>query len=87
MSESSGFHFGGFPAGVMILNDGGAGSLNCRSKTARSFLIVGEPNESTIAIVWPLPVMPCLYDRRRGRRSRLGHGGSRRRGGSDHANG
>src|ERR1700722_8822507 len=61
MSSSLEFHFGIFPDGVMILNDGGAGSLNCLSKTARSCLIVGEPNESTITIVSPLPVMPCLY--------------------------
>src|ERR1700722_3160778 len=61
MSESPAFHFGIFPDGVMILNDGGAGSLNCLSNTARSCFIVGEPNESTITIVSPLPVMPREY--------------------------
>ena len=61
MSESLEFHFGIFPDGVMILNDGGAGRLNCLSKTARSCLIVGEPNESTITIVSPLPVTPWWY--------------------------
>ena len=58
MSELFLFHFGILPDGVMILKNGGAGSLNCWSKTARSCLIVGEPNESTITIVLPLPVMP-----------------------------
>ena len=58
MSESVEFHFGIFPDGVMILNEGGAGRPNCWSNTPRSCLIVGEPNESTITIVLPLPVMP-----------------------------
>ena len=61
MSESLEFQLGIFPSGVMIVNDGGAGSLNCWSKTARSCLIVGEPNESTITIVSPLPVTPRAY--------------------------
>src|SRR6202020_3061458 len=61
MSELFLFHLGIFPDGVMILNDGGAGSPNCWSKTARSCLIVGEPNASTITIVSPLPVMPRSY--------------------------
>ena len=61
MSESLEFHFGIFPVGAMIVNDGGAGSPNCLSKTARSCLIVGEPNESTITIVSPWPVMPRSY--------------------------
>src|ERR1700728_2679212 len=61
MSELFLFHFGISPDGVMILNDGGAGSLNCWSKTARSCLIVGDPNESTITIVSPLPVTPARY--------------------------
>jgi hypothetical protein len=60
MSGSSAFHSGIFPgSGAMIFNDG-AGSLNCLSKTAGSFLIVGEPNESTITIVSPLPSIPRL---------------------------
>ena len=46
------------PAGWMISSDGGAGSLNWRSKTPRSCLIVGEPKLSTITIDWPLPSMP-----------------------------
>src|SRR5580693_3841267 len=61
MSESLGFQLGIFPSGVMIVNDGGAGSLNCWSKTARSWEIVGEPNESTITIVSPRPVTPRAY--------------------------
>ena len=44
----------------MILKDGGAGSPNCVSKVARSDWIVGDPNESTITIVSPLPVIPWL---------------------------
>ena len=43
----------------MILNDGGAGKPNVLSNTPRSFLMVGEPNESTMTIVVPLPLMPC----------------------------
>src|ERR1700733_2712976 len=61
MSESFLFHFGIVPDGVMTLSDGGAGRLNCLSKTARSREIVGEPNESTITIVSPLPVTPREY--------------------------
>ena len=34
------------------------GSLKYASKCARSLAIVGEPNESTITMVWPAPVMP-----------------------------
>jgi hypothetical protein len=45
----------------MILNDGGAGSPKPASKVARSCLIVGEPNESTSAMVSPRPVHPSLY--------------------------
>ena len=48
------------PAGWMILKDGGAGRLNVASKVARSDWIVGDPNESTITMVWPLPVIPLL---------------------------
>jgi hypothetical protein len=44
----------------MIFNDGGAGRPKVLSKTCRSCRMVGEPNESTITIVWPLPVTPCL---------------------------
>ena len=34
------------------------GSPNCASKVAMSLRIVGEPNESTITMVRPAPVMP-----------------------------
>src|ERR1700730_9006981 len=44
----------------MIFRDGGAGRLYWASKTARSALIVGDPNESTITMVWPAPVIPAL---------------------------
>ena len=44
----------------MILKEGGAGRLYWASKVARSAWIVGEPNESTITMVWPLPVIPRL---------------------------
>src|SRR5580692_4802101 len=49
------------PAGWIIVNDGGAGMPNCPSYVARSFLIVGEPKESTMTIVAPLPVTPLAY--------------------------
>ena len=42
----------------MILNDGGAGRPNCPSNVARSLVIVGEPKESTMTIVAPLPFTP-----------------------------
>ena len=57
---SVGSQAGTFPAGWMILKDGGAGRLYWASKVARSAWIVGEPNESTITMVWPLPVIPLL---------------------------
>ena len=57
---SVGSKAGTAPAGWMILKDGGAGRLNVASKTARSALIVGDPNESTITIVSPAPVIPLL---------------------------
>jgi hypothetical protein len=40
----------------------GSGSPNCASNTCRSFVIVGEPNESTSTIVLPAPVIPLLYN-------------------------
>ena len=42
----------------MTLKDGGAGSPNVWSNVARSARIVGEPKESTMTIVAPLPVTP-----------------------------
>ena len=60
MASLVGSYGGTGPAGWMILKDGGAGSPNCASKVARSDWIVGDPNESTITIVWPLPVIPRL---------------------------
>ena len=46
------------PAGWMTVSDGGAGRPNVLSKTARSWPTVGEPNESTMMIVWPFPSIP-----------------------------
>jgi hypothetical protein len=43
-----------------MVNDGGAGSPKVASNVARSAAIVGEPNESTIAIVVPLPLSPLV---------------------------
>ncbi len=48
------------PAGWMIFSEGGAGRPNFLSNTARSWRTVGEPKESTMTIVAPLPVMPFL---------------------------
>ena len=45
----------------MMLNDGGAGRPKVLSNTLRSLLIVGEPYESTMTIVAPLPVTPLAY--------------------------
>ena len=42
----------------MTRNDGGAGRCQALSKTARSCLMVGDPNGTMITIVWPFPVMP-----------------------------
>jgi hypothetical protein len=39
----------------------GSGNPNCASKTLMSFWIVGEPNESTITMVRPRPVIPRWY--------------------------
>ena len=49
---------GTLPAGWITFSDGGSGRPVARSKTFRSCRTVGEPNESTMTIVWPLPVMP-----------------------------
>ena len=49
------------PAGWMIFSDGGAGRPKSESNFARSWVIVGEPNESTIAIVRPAPFCPAAY--------------------------
>src|SRR3984957_13161387 len=61
ISESPEFHPGIVPDGAMIVNDGGAGRPNCLSKTPRSCLMVGEPNEATITIVSPFPGRPREY--------------------------
>ena len=45
----------------MMVNFGGAGRPKALSNTFRSFLIVGEPNESTMTIVAPRPVTPLAY--------------------------
>jgi hypothetical protein len=45
----------------MIFSDGGAGRPNVLSNALRSWAIVGEPNESTMTIVVPLPVTPLAY--------------------------
>jgi hypothetical protein len=60
MSSLVGSKAGSGPAGAMILRLGGSGSPNVWSKTWRSLTIVGEPNESTMAIVSPRPSMPWL---------------------------
>ena len=49
------------PTGAMTRNDGGAGRCQALSKTARSCLMVGDPNGTMITIVWPFPVMPWAY--------------------------
>ena len=47
------------PAGVTIESDGGAGRWKALSKVARSARIVGDPKQSTMTIVSPLPVSPA----------------------------
>jgi hypothetical protein len=73
MSELVGSKGGTVPAGWMIWRLGSAaiaGSIGIPygfatpkvwSKWCRSLAIVGEPNESTIAIVWPVPSMPAPW--------------------------
>jgi len=61
MSALVGSYGGTAPAGWMTLSDGGAGRPKVWSKTFRSFWIVGEPNESTMTMVWPRPVTPRWY--------------------------
>ena len=58
MSELVGSKGGTGPAGWMIVNFGGSGRPKAVSKVFRSASAVGLPNESTIAIVVPLPVRP-----------------------------
>ncbi len=48
------------PAGWITVKEGGAGRLKALSKMVRSWPIVGEPNESTMTIVCPLPSVPAL---------------------------
>src|SRR5580658_2511352 len=61
ISELFGLYGGTAPSGWMIWKDGGAGSPKVASKVARSLVIVGDPNESIRAIVFPVPVRPRLY--------------------------
>jgi hypothetical protein len=46
------------PAARMTRKDGGAGSRKCASNLPRSPVMVGDPNESTMTIVSPVPVIP-----------------------------
>jgi hypothetical protein len=46
------------PAGWMTFSDGGSGRPKSLSNWCTSLAIVGEPNESTMTIVLPLPVRP-----------------------------
>ena len=46
------------PVGWITFSDGGAGRPNSWSKYARSCSMDGEPNGSTMTIVWPRPSMP-----------------------------
>ena len=56
MVESLGSNGGTLPNFMTCRS--GSGSPHCSSKTCRSFAMVGEPNESTITMVRPAPVMP-----------------------------
>ncbi len=47
-------------AGWMTASAGGAGSRKAASNTRRSWRTVGEPKESTMMMVCPLPVIPWL---------------------------
>ena len=49
------------PSGVMMSNEGGAGRPYSWSKLCRSCWIVGDPNASTMTIVFPAPVSPARY--------------------------
>jgi hypothetical protein len=46
------------PAGWMTFSDGGSGRPKSLSNWCRSCAIVGEPKESTMTIVLPLPFRP-----------------------------
>ena len=46
---------GTLPTGCSTVKFGGAGRWNAWSKVARSLMIVGEPNESTMTMVRPRP--------------------------------
>ena len=59
MVESVGSNGGTLPNFITCRS--GSGNPHCWSKTCRSFAMVGEPNESTITMVRPAPVMPPLY--------------------------
>ena len=60
MVALDGLNLGSLP-NASTSSAGGSGRPHCRSKTARSWLMVGEPNESTMTIVRPLPVTPERY--------------------------
>jgi hypothetical protein len=47
------------PSGVITDNLGGAGRPKPLSKVARSLAMVGDPYESTRAMVSPVPVRCC----------------------------
>ena len=59
MVESVGSNAGTLPNFITCRS--GSGNPHFWSKTCRSFAMVGEPNESTITMVRPAPVMPLLY--------------------------
>ena len=60
-----GWYAGTGPAGWMTFSDGGAGRPAARSNRRRSRWTVGDPNESTMMIVCPRPVIPFRYSRGR----------------------
>ena len=51
---------GGMVPNCLIVSFSG-GRPNCASNVLMSLAMVGEPYESTMSIVRPRPVMPCLY--------------------------
>jgi hypothetical protein len=61
MVEFDGSNGGTLPTGCSTLKLGGAGRPKPWSKVARSFLIVGEPYESTMTIVRPRPLRCLAY--------------------------
>ena len=59
MVESVGSNAGTLPNFITCRS--GSGNPHCWSKTCRSVAMVGEPNESTMTMVRPAPVMPAWY--------------------------